>query len=140
MRPSRHLHQQYAPSSHAPLVGFIYLFLENAVSGDASAQTPGGIRLGTAALTSRDLVEEDFKVVAEFLHRAVQLSLVLQKEAGTKLLKDFVRVASTESEGKVGAQMVKELRRDVAAFARKWPLPGVDASALQRPAGIAEDD
>ncbi len=29
------------------------------------------------------------KVVADFLHRAVQLSLVLQKEAGTKMLKDF---------------------------------------------------
>ncbi|KAH0834846.1 glycine hydroxymethyltransferase [Lanmaoa asiatica] len=113
---------------------------KNAVSGGASAQTPGGIRLGTSALTSRDLVEEDIKIVAEFLHRAVQLSLVLQKEAGSKLLKDFVRVATTESEGKVGAKLVRELRRDVVAFARKWPLPGVDVSRIQRPAGIEEDD
>ncbi|KAI6134814.1 serine hydroxymethyltransferase-domain-containing protein [Pisolithus croceorrhizus] len=112
---------------------------KNAVSGDASAQTPGGIRLGTSALTSRDLKEEDFKVVASFLHRAVQLSLLLQKEAGTKMLKDFVRVATTETKGKVGAKMVKELRNEVHAFARKWPLPGVDVTRLQRPAGIEED-
>lgn len=123
-----------------PLPSHTPLFLENAVSGDASAQTPGGIRLGTAALTSRDMVEEDIKTVAELLHRAVQLALVLQKEAGSKLLKDFVRVATTESEGKVGAKMVKELRRDVAAFARRWPLPGADVSSLRRPAGIKEDD
>lgn len=84
-------------------------------------------------------MEEDIKVVAEFLHRAVQLSLVLQKEAGSKLLKDFVRVATTESEDKVGAKMVRELRRDVVTFARKWPLPGADVSTIQRPAGIQDD-
>ncbi|KAF8838944.1 glycine hydroxymethyltransferase [Paxillus ammoniavirescens] len=112
---------------------------KNAVSGDASAQTPGGIRLGTSALTSRNMMEGDIKVVAGFLHRVIQLSIVLQKEAGSKMLKDFVRVATTESEGKVGAQMVKELRKDVVAFARQWPLPGADVSTIQRPAGIEED-
>jgi glycine hydroxymethyltransferase len=122
-----------------PLVEF-HSFLENAVSGDASAQTPGGIRLGTSALTSRNMVEKDMEIVAEFLHRAVQLSLILQKEAGSKLLKDFIRVASIESEGKIGANLVRELRRDVVAFARQWPLPGADVSTIQRPAGIEEDD
>ena len=113
---------------------------KNAVSGDASAQVPGGIRLGTAALTSRDMLEADMKVVADFLHRAVQIALVLQKEAGSKLLKDFVRVATTPEEGKVGAQQVVDLRQEVRAFARRWPLPGVDVSTLQRPAGIEEDE
>ncbi|KAI0777376.1 serine hydroxymethyltransferase-domain-containing protein [Trametes elegans] len=113
---------------------------KNAVSGDASAQVPGGIRLGTAALTSRDMREEDMKVVADFLHRAVQIALVLQKEAGSKLLKDFVRVATTPAEGKVGAQQVLDLKKEVRGFARRWPLPGVDVSTLQRPAGIEADD
>ncbi|KZT70433.1 SHMT-domain-containing protein [Daedalea quercina L-15889] len=112
---------------------------KNAVSGDASAQTPGGIRLGTSALTSRNMLEADMKVVAGFLNRAVQLALVLQKEAGSKLLKDFVRVAVTEEEGKEGAKGVKALRQEVQAFARRWPLPGVDVSTLRRPQGIEED-
>ena len=64
---------------------------ENAVSGDASAQVPGGIRIGTAALTSRDMREDDIRTVANFLHRAVQLSLLLQKESGSKMLKDFAK-------------------------------------------------
>lgn len=113
---------------------------KNAVSGDASAQVPGGIRLGTSALTSRNMLEADIKIVASFLDRAVQLALVLQKEAGSKLLKDFVRAASVEQEGKDGARQVKALRAEVRAFARKWPVPGVDVSGIKRPAGIEEDD
>jgi len=111
---------------------------KNAVSGDASAQVPGGIRLGTSALTSRDMKEEDIKVVANFLHRTVQLSLLLQKEAGTKMLKDFVRVATTPEEGKQGHAQVKQLRDEVRAFAMKWPLPGVDVANFKKPEGIVE--
>jgi glycine hydroxymethyltransferase len=117
---------------------FPYPISENAVSGDASAQVPGGIRLGTSALTSRDMREEDIKVVADFLHRAVQLSLLLQKEAKSKLLKDFVRVATTPAEGNQGYLQVKQLRDEVAAFASKWPLPGIDVSTLQKPTGLHE--
>ena len=80
--------------------------------------------------------EDDVKVVADFLHRSVQLALLLQKEAGSKLLKDFVRVATVQSEGNVGYTQVKQLRSEVVAFASKWPLPGVDVSTLQKPAGL----
>ncbi|CAE6418936.1 unnamed protein product [Rhizoctonia solani] len=107
---------------------------KNAVSGDKSAQVPGGIRLGTSALTSRSMREDDIKQVADFLHRAVQLSLALQKQAGSKLLKDFER-AATEGQGKAD---VEALRKDVQEFARRWPLPGVDVNSLKRPEGIPE--
>ena len=100
---------------------------------------PGGIRIGTAALTSRDMREDDLRTVADFLHRAVQLALLVQKESGSKLLKDFVRTATVPAEGKVAAQQVTELRREVRAFARRWPVPGI-TSPITRPAGIEEDD
>lgn len=76
------------------------------------------------------------KQVAEFLHRAVQLSLSLQKEAGSKMLKDFVRVA-TQGDGE-GAKAVRQLRDDVQKFARSWPLPGVDVRNLQKPEGCED--
>ena len=40
---------------------------KNSVYGDTSALTPGGVRLGTPALTSRGLKEQDFVKVADFL-------------------------------------------------------------------------
>jgi glycine hydroxymethyltransferase len=83
--------------------------------------------------------EEDIKIVADFLHRAVQLSLLLQKEAGSKLLKDFVRLATTQQEGKQGYAQVKQLRDEVRDFASKWPLPGIQTTGLQKPAGYHED-
>jgi glycine hydroxymethyltransferase len=42
---------------------------KNSINGDRSAITPGGVRVGTPALTSRGFVEADFQAIAEFLHR-----------------------------------------------------------------------
>ena len=54
---------------------------------------------------------------------AIRLSLGLQKEAGTKLLKDFVKLA-TEGEGE-SRKALQKLAADVEIFAMKFPLPGV---------------
>jgi len=48
------------------------------VRGDKSAMTPGGIRLGTCALTSRNFMEADFEKVVDFLHRCVLIGLEIQ--------------------------------------------------------------
>lgn len=42
---------------------------KNTVPGDKSALNPGGIRLGTPALTTRGLKESDIENVAEFIHQ-----------------------------------------------------------------------
>lgn len=47
---------------------------KNAVSGNASAQVSGDIRLGTSASTSHDMLEADMRIVADFLLRTVQLT------------------------------------------------------------------
>ena len=38
-------------------------------SGDVSAMVPGGLRMGSPALTSRGFVEQDFDKVADFVSR-----------------------------------------------------------------------
>merc|ERR1712087_679174 len=60
----------------------------NAVHGDASALSPGGVRIGSPAMTTRGLKEDGFVKIAEFLDRVLQISLQIQKEKGKKL-KDF---------------------------------------------------
>ena len=61
---------------------------KNAVVGDVSAMTPGGVRVGTPAMTSRGLKEQDFEHIADLLHEVVELCKTVQKSSG-KLLKDF---------------------------------------------------
>merc|ERR1712039_1112747 len=40
---------------------------KNAVHGDVSAMTPGGVRIGAPAMTSRGLKEADFEKIGDFL-------------------------------------------------------------------------
>lgn len=51
---------------------------KNAVVGDKSALTPGGVRIGAPALTTRGFKEADFQKVADFLDRAVKIGLRIQ--------------------------------------------------------------
>ncbi|WFD43503.1 glycine hydroxymethyltransferase [Malassezia psittaci] len=105
---------------------------KNAVAGDTSAVVPGGVRIGSNALTSRSMNEKDMETVAEFLHRVVQIAGTLQKEAGSKLLKDFMAKA-TEGDGE-GRKQLQQLGEDVFQFATKFPLPGVpDTSSIKKP-------
>mmetsp|Transcript_8009 Transcript_8009/g.15885 ORF Transcript_8009/g.15885 Transcript_8009/m.15885 type:complete len:476 (+) Transcript_8009:62-1489(+) len=90
---------------------------KNAVPGDKSALSPGGVRIGTPALTTRGFVESDFEKVAEFLHRAVQIAAKIQEERG-KALKDFKAGLDNNAD-------LEQLKEDVHAFANPFPMPGL---------------
>ena len=77
--------------------------------------TPGGVRIGTPALTTRGLREAEFETVAAFLDRAASLALAVQARAGPKRV-DFVK--EMEGDAEVG-----KLRDEVVAFARGFPMP-----------------
>jgi len=49
---------------------------KNTVPGDKSALKPGGLRIGTPALTSRDMKEKDFVQVSDFLDKGT-VALIL---------------------------------------------------------------
>nr|QKY15228.1 serine hydroxymethyltransferase 2 (SHM2) [Polytomella parva] len=95
---------------------------KNTVVGDVSAFNPGGVRIGTPAMTSRGLVEKDFAQVAEFLDRAVQITLEIQKEKGT-VLKDFL--TGIEGNAKLAA-----LKAEVEEWSISFPMPGFDVTTL----------
>jgi glycine hydroxymethyltransferase len=97
---------------------------KNSIAGDKSAVTPGGVRLGASALTSRSLKEDDFVKVAEFLHRTVQIAAEVQEKSGSKLMKDFV--AALE-----GNKEIAQLKKEVIEFARSFPMPGFDPTKIK---------
>lgn len=47
---------------------------KNTIIGDKSAVTPGGVRIGTPAVTTRGYTESDMKRVGEFLDEIIKIS------------------------------------------------------------------
>ena len=104
---------------------------KNTVPGDKSAMQPGGLRMGSPAMTSRGFSPEDFIRVAEIVDRAVTISLAVNKKAkedaegknvtkpeSLKAFLDFVRDGSDVRE-------IVELRREVEEWVGTFSLPWV---------------
>ena len=102
---------------------------KNSIPGDTSAINPGGVRLGSPALTSRGLGVDDFDKVAEFLHRGCQLAVKVQDVAlndpentsGKVLLRVF---EATLQEDEVLRRELDELKEVVEKFASTFYMPG----------------
>lgn len=96
---------------------------KNSVPGDKSAMTPGGIRIGTPALTTRGFGEADFETVADFLHRGVQIALELKASTPAPAkMKEFRAYLAEQVAG--GHSGIEALRRDVQELAEAFPMPG----------------
>jgi glycine hydroxymethyltransferase len=112
---------------------------KNAVASDTSAISPGGLRLGTPAMTSRGMDEGDMRSVADVLLRAVALAQDVQKDVtargGDAKLKTFSAAlregpdSDPELLRRLGA-----LKAEVQQTAQRFPLPGLRPSGLVSPA------
>jgi len=96
---------------------------KNCVPGDRSAVTPGGVRIGAPALTTRKFVEADFEQIALFLHEALEIALKIQEQSGPKL-KDFVACME-------GNEELVALKKRINAFAVTFPMPGFDPAEMK---------
>ncbi|XP_073286942.1 serine hydroxymethyltransferase, mitochondrial [Primulina huaijiensis] len=101
---------------------------KNTVPGDVSAMVPGGIRMGTPALTSRGFVEEDFVKVAEYFDAAVKLAVKIKAETKGTKLKDFI--TTMESSPSFQSEIIK-LRRDVEEYAKQFPTIGFEKETMK---------
>merc|ERR1712151_519589 len=90
---------------------------KNTVPGDASALSPGGVRIGTPAMTTRGLTTKDFVKVGGFLDRCCQIALKIQAEKGKKL-KDFEAALQGNAE-------IAALKKEVEKFCLSFGYPGI---------------
>jgi len=114
---------------------------KNTVPGDKSALNPSGIRLGTPALTTRNLKDADMSQVVHFIDEGnfdsdslfsikivtdIFIGLKLAKEIKAaspgNLLKDFIATMHQDTY----QAKIRALRDQVETFAEKFPLPGYD--------------
>ena len=102
---------------------------KNTVPGDKSAMKPGGLRMGTPAMTTRGFQPEDFKRVADIVHRAVGITQEVDKLArgdaeksgrktpgSVKAFKEYLK------EGEDVRDIV-QLRKEVEDWVRTFSLP-----------------
>ncbi|KAL1831818.1 hypothetical protein DCAR_0101831 [Daucus carota subsp. sativus] len=84
-----------------------------AIFDDNGMITPGGVRIGTPAMTSRGCLESDFEMMADFLFRAAQIGTLVQRQ-------------KTSLKGLQSNKDIVELRTRVENFATQFALPGLD--------------
>lgn len=102
---------------------------KNTVPGDKSALVPGGLRMGTPAMTTRGFSEDDFARVADVVDRAVTITLRVAKAAREaarergeaspgklKLFLDYLGNGDNEPE-------ILQLRSEVEDWVGTYPLP-----------------
>ena len=88
---------------------------KNSIHGDTSAISPGGVRIGTCALTTRGFLESDFITVAKYLDNAVKLCIQIQSVSGKKI-NDFIYEAEKNKD-------VVLLREDINKFSDCFYMP-----------------
>lgn len=96
---------------------------KNSVPGDKSALVPGGIRIGSPAMTTRGLGEREFELIADIIHEGVQISLEAKSLVSGTKVQDFLNFVLAP-EFPLGDK-VSNLRRKVEALATQYPIPGV---------------
>jgi glycine hydroxymethyltransferase len=98
---------------------------KNTIIGDKSAVTPGGVRIGTCAVTTRGYLEHDMKEVGRFIDEVFKVSLKVQETHGKKL-RDFNRGLKESTE-------IAQLGSEVSEWASQFDIPGFDATAIEMP-------
>lgn len=79
---------------------------------------PGGVRIGTPAMTSRGCLESDFETMADFLLRAAQITRAVQREHGKKP-ESFLKGLENNKD-------ILDLGAQVENFATQFAMPGQD--------------
>ncbi|KAI1262665.1 serine hydroxymethyltransferase [Xylariaceae sp. FL1019] len=105
---------------------------KNTVPGDVSAMIPGGLRIGTPAMTTRGFTQHDFSRVADIIDRAVTIAARVDKAAKTATeekgekykLKSFLDYLGT---GEEDSEIV-QLRAEVSDWVGTYPLPWAEKS------------
>ena len=107
---------------------------KNTVPGDRSAMKPGGLRMGSPAMTTRGLLPDDFTRVAEIVDRAVIITQGLDKKAREDAeakgknnpgsVKAFLDFLGDGSEVKEIVELRGEVEHWVGTFALPWIKEG----------------
>ncbi|PON68258.1 Serine hydroxymethyltransferase [Trema orientale] len=96
---------------------------KNSVPGDKSALVPGGIRIGSPAMTTRGFTEKEFIAIADFIHEGVEITHDAKKSVSGSKLQDFLKFVASPDFPLL--DRVSDLQTRVEALTTQFPIPGV---------------
>ncbi|XP_038689572.1 serine hydroxymethyltransferase 3, chloroplastic-like [Tripterygium wilfordii] len=96
---------------------------KNSVPGDKSALVPGGIRIGSPAMTTREFTEKEFVATADLIHEGVQITIEAKQLVSGSKLQDFMKFVTSPDFPLTNK--VSDLRERVEALTTQFPMPGV---------------
>lgn len=103
---------------------------KNTVPGDKSAFNPGGIRMGTHAMTTRGCDTSDFRSIAEYLDRGIAIATQVKKEVGPGGKMAAFREAL---ENGACSSEISALKEEVGEFAGGFEPIGFDRADMVYP-------
>jgi glycine hydroxymethyltransferase len=89
---------------------------KNVIPGGQNAVIPGGIRLGSPAMTTRGCNADDFKKIADYLDKTIQMSMGFRKEKQT--LSTYKKSVDEALSG----DQLKSFKKEVESFASSFPF------------------
>jgi len=90
---------------------------KNTIATDSSALNPSGIRLGTAAMTTRGFREKEFEFVANVLNDVTDLAVKIQNNCSSKKLIDFLAKTNEYT------CEIDIIKKRVSEYCQKYMLP-----------------
>lgn len=90
---------------------------KNVIPGGLNAVSPGGVRLGSPAMTTRGCKAKDFVEIADFFDRAVKLSQSFKKEKQV-----LAKYKESIDEALLNDDKVKGFKKEVEAFSNQFPF------------------
>lgn len=107
---------------------------KNTIPSDKSALIPSGLRLGSPAMTTRGLSNEDFKEVVGFIDESIKLTIQISASVnGTRIFNEGTKIKDFKEFLGNGENIpgVLEIRKRVVGFAKKFPVIGFDVSTMK---------
>jgi glycine hydroxymethyltransferase len=100
---------------------------KNTVPGDKSALVPGGLRIGTPAMTSRGFKEAEFNRVVNVIDEAVKIAQAIASSTKGTKFSDF---KSTLGDGSAFPEIIS-LKKQVQAWTKQYPVVGFDTDSMR---------
>ena len=64
---------------------------KNTIPGDTNAMNPSGIRIGTPAMTTRGMIEQDFIKIANYVDQGINIAIKIQSYTTSKTTKELLK-------------------------------------------------